>query len=83
MKKPQTGTPCPSCAAVKTVCLDTKPVTYLGLPATYRRRKCVKCDHRFATYEVQLEQINRAVESAITGAFKGIDQKSNDKRYHS
>ena len=40
---------CPKCERKDTIVLDSRGV--VAATHIYRRRKCVKCGHRFSTYE--------------------------------
>jgi len=49
MTRPSAKPACPECGLRRSEVIDTRP-TAAG-DATYRRRRCLDCDHRFSTEE--------------------------------
>lgn len=48
---------CPNCESKNITVVDSRPVECDDRNETRRRRHCVKCNHRFTTYERVAEEI--------------------------
>ena len=66
---------CPRCCGETTVTesrtrglrgIDLRP----GESATYRRRRCPDCGHRFTTYELTVDILNRIISARGIGMTK-------------
>ena len=73
------GIPCPECGSSSGV-TDSRPVAampIIGKPAIRRRRACMKCDHRWTTYETAESDLSRikreAAKQLIAAALGQID----------
>lgn len=67
---------CPKCNSSMLSCIDSRPIS----DTTRRRKECLKCKHRFSTYEYKAERIKELLlkENVLNGLMKAY-QKADGK----
>ena len=69
----ESGVPCPFCGG-KSKCTDSRPCD----KGTRRRRKCVKCEARFTTYEFASDkEIDTAIKTGMPGVRLALSMAEN------
>ena len=67
---------CPKCNSSLLKCVDSRP----SKEATRRRRVCVKCGHKFSTYEIGVERVKelKLKETLLEGLLR-FTHKTEEK----
>lgn len=53
---------CPECDRTGCRVINTRAAEAFDLPAVYRRRRCLKCDHRWSTVEIDADLLGLLLE---------------------
>lgn len=67
---------CPKCNSTLLKCVDSRP----SKEATRRRRVCVKCGHKFSTYEIGVDRLKELkLKEALLADLLRFTHKTEEK----
>lgn len=67
---------CPKCNSALLKCVDSRP----SKEATRRRKVCVKCGHKFSTYEIGVERVKELkLKEALLADLLAFYHKTEEK----